>query len=87
MPGIKLTFMQQLSYGFAVFDNEFKPKEPITVTNELDQRVLLKYLEKFMLVLAKVLMVCDKFATLDFNDKVSLFLDIVSRNYGHRGRE
>uniref|UniRef100_A0A914CAJ0 NR LBD domain-containing protein n=1 Tax=Acrobeloides nanus TaxID=290746 RepID=A0A914CAJ0_9BILA len=73
MPGIKLTFMQQLNYGFAVFDNEFKPKEPITVTNKLDQHVLLKYHEKFMLVLAKILMICDQFATLDFNDKLYLF--------------
>uniref|UniRef100_A0A914C9G6 Uncharacterized protein n=1 Tax=Acrobeloides nanus TaxID=290746 RepID=A0A914C9G6_9BILA len=58
IPGIKLTFMQQLNYGFTLFEDEFKPKEPITVTNELDRYVLLKYHEKFMLVLAKILMIC-----------------------------
>uniref|UniRef100_A0A914E736 NR LBD domain-containing protein n=1 Tax=Acrobeloides nanus TaxID=290746 RepID=A0A914E736_9BILA len=73
IPGIKLTFMQQLNYGFTLFEDEFKPKEPITVTNELDRYVLLKNHEKFMLVLAKILMICDQFATLDFNDKLNLF--------------
>jgi hypothetical protein len=79
--------MQQLNYGFTLFENEFKPKEPITVTNEMDRYVLLKYHEKFMLVLAKILMICDQFATLDFNDKIIPFLNIVSGNYGHGRRE
>uniref|UniRef100_A0A914EPY5 NR LBD domain-containing protein n=1 Tax=Acrobeloides nanus TaxID=290746 RepID=A0A914EPY5_9BILA len=72
-PGIKLTFMQQLVYGFTLFNSEFKPKEPVTVTNELDRYVMLKHQEKFLFVLAKILMFCDKFACLSFNDKFILF--------------
>uniref|UniRef100_A0A914DZW3 NR LBD domain-containing protein n=1 Tax=Acrobeloides nanus TaxID=290746 RepID=A0A914DZW3_9BILA len=72
-PGIKLTFMQQLNYGFTLFNSEFKPKEPVTVTNEVDRYALFKHHEKFMVVLSKILMLCDKFACLDFDDKFILF--------------
>lgn len=65
--------MQQLMYGYTLYCNEFKPKEPVQVTNQLDRYALVKHHEKFLVILAKILMFCEKFAELSFNDKVCSF--------------
>uniref|UniRef100_A0A914E1E9 NR LBD domain-containing protein n=1 Tax=Acrobeloides nanus TaxID=290746 RepID=A0A914E1E9_9BILA len=72
-PGIRLTFMQRLNYGFALFYEDIKPRDPIEISYEFDLLALHKHQWKFLVELAKMLMFCEQFASLNYKDKYLLF--------------
>uniref|UniRef100_A0A914EKS2 Uncharacterized protein n=1 Tax=Acrobeloides nanus TaxID=290746 RepID=A0A914EKS2_9BILA len=71
--GIRLTFIQQLEYGFNQFYEAIKPTgEEFTRLDEIDEELQEHFQAKYMIGLAKMLMHCKQFAELDFEDKINI---------------
>ena len=72
--------MQRLNYGFALFYNEIKPRGSIQVKHSFDLLALHMHQGKFLIQLAKMLMFCEQFASLNYKDKVNL--EILRKFFG-----
>uniref|UniRef100_A0A914CX26 NR LBD domain-containing protein n=1 Tax=Acrobeloides nanus TaxID=290746 RepID=A0A914CX26_9BILA len=68
--------MQQLSFGFNRFYEVIRPKGGIVLATEVDRLCQFEFQEKYMIELAKMLMCCDRFASLPFEDKFSLYKNV-----------
>uniref|UniRef100_A0A914E9S3 NR LBD domain-containing protein n=1 Tax=Acrobeloides nanus TaxID=290746 RepID=A0A914E9S3_9BILA len=72
-PGIRLTFLQQLCFHFPLFYDEVKSKQPVIVTTVFNRFRHFQFIQRWWLELAKLLMKCEQFAQLNFEDKWLLY--------------
>lgn len=69
--GMHMTSLQQLQYAFARFVEHVQPKDDsVIIAETADKLEMFKFQEEYVIRLAELVMYCEAFAKLRFEDKV-----------------
>uniref|UniRef100_A0A914C2D4 Uncharacterized protein n=1 Tax=Acrobeloides nanus TaxID=290746 RepID=A0A914C2D4_9BILA len=70
---VRLFSMQQLCYGFSIFIKKLMPKTQVTTIDSFNPNVQMRFHEKFLIELAKMIMYCQAFVELTLKDKFLIY--------------